>query len=84
MYTGTRKFKLSVREQQVLDLICREQSSSQIAATLNISIGTVYTYRKNLLRKTGTSNSIGLLKYAMKAQMLKGQEEMAEALQVAI
>jgi DNA-binding CsgD family transcriptional regulator len=66
----TSKIKLSGREKQVLELICHENSSSEIATSLQISIGTVYTYRKNLLRKTGSANSIGLIKFALREGIL--------------
>ena len=75
MYIQARKFRISAREQQVLDMICNEHSSSEIAEKLKISIGTFYTYRKNLLRNNGTSNSIGLLKYAIKEKLLRFENE---------
>jgi two-component system, NarL family, response regulator NreC len=70
METSAIKVRLSPREQQVLNLICHEQSSSEIADSLKIAIGTVYTYRKNLLKKTGSANSIGLIKYALREKII--------------
>lgn len=63
---------LSEREKEILILVCREYSSSQIAEKLFISTGTVDTHRKNILLKIGTTNTIGLVKYALKHGLLSG------------
>ena len=55
---------LTERELEILRLIAKEFSSRQIAEILFISERTVETHRKNILRKTGTTNSVGLMKYA--------------------
>lgn len=55
---------LTERELEILRLIAREFSSRQIAEILFISERTVETHRKNILRKTGTTNLVGLMKYA--------------------
>jgi DNA-binding CsgD family transcriptional regulator len=65
MNTTTKNIKLSKRETEILKLVCNQQSSSKIAANLKISIGTVYTHRKNILKKTGVANSVGLMRYAI-------------------
>lgn len=61
---------LSQREIDVLLLIVQEKSNSEIADELFISIRTVDAHRRNLLRKTGSRNSVGLTKFAMKYQLL--------------
>lgn len=55
---------LTNREIEILRLITREFNSRQIAEILFISEHTVETHRKNILRKTGASNLVGLVKYA--------------------
>lgn len=58
--------KLSNRELEVLDLLIREElSSREIAERLTISVGTVDTHRKKILKKARVSNSIGLTKYCI-------------------
>lgn len=52
------------RELDVLKLIVQELTSKQIAEKLFISERTVETHRKNLMRKTGVNNVIGLVRYA--------------------
>lgn len=57
--------ELTEREMDVLKLLALEHTSKQIAEKLFISERTVDTHRKNLLRKTSSTNTIGLLKYAL-------------------
>ena len=58
------KGTLTTRETEVLRLVAKEFNSRQIAEILFISERTVETHRKNILRKTGASNLVGLIKYA--------------------
>lgn len=55
---------LTAREVEILRLVAKEYSSRQIAEILFISERTVETHRKNILKKTGASNLVGLIKYA--------------------
>ncbi|MCG1035965.1 response regulator transcription factor [Polaribacter sargassicola] len=57
---------LTEREIEVLKLITKEFSSTEIADVLNIAISTVETYRKKLLKKLNVKNSVGLAMYAVK------------------
>lgn len=55
---------LTSREREVLSLIAKEYTNKRIAEELFISERTVETHRKNIFRKTGTNNLVGLIKYA--------------------
>jgi len=55
---------LTEREREILKLIAQEQTNKQMAETLFISERTIETHRKNIFRKTGTHNLVGLIKYA--------------------
>jgi DNA-binding NarL/FixJ family response regulator len=57
---------LTDREIDVLRLIAQEHSTAEIADILHLSVYTVETYRKNLLKKTNVKNVVGLAKYALK------------------
>lgn len=76
---GTEKLiKLSKREEEVLRLIVEEKTTQEIANELFLSINTIETHRKNLMRKIGVSNVVGLIKYAFtnKTLLLKwGQKK---------
>lgn len=68
--SGTPEKQLTAREQEILILVCQEFSSKEIGEKLFISTGTVDTHRKNLLLKLGVSNTVGLVKYALKHGLL--------------
>lgn len=53
---------LSNRELEVAKLVCKELSTEEIAAKLNLSFHTISTHRKNILRKLKLKNTIDLLK----------------------
>lgn len=61
---------ITPRELEVLQLIIEEKTTSEIAAILKLSTYTVEGYRKNLLLKTGASNVVGLIKYAIKINLI--------------
>jgi DNA-binding NarL/FixJ family response regulator len=55
---------LTDREREILKLIAQEYTNKQMAEALFISERTVETHRKNIFRKTGTNNLVGLIKFA--------------------
>ncbi len=55
---------LTDREREILKLISKEYTNRMIAEELFISERTVETHSKNIFRKTGTNNMVGLIKYA--------------------
>ena len=61
---------LTERELEVLKLVAKECSTSEIADQLHISVNTVETYRKNLLKKINVKNAVGLALYAVKYKII--------------
>lgn len=61
---------LTKRELEVLTLICNGLTTVEIAQKLFISVKTVEGHRKNLLEKSGMSNSVSLAVYAVKSGIL--------------
>jgi DNA-binding NarL/FixJ family response regulator len=57
---------LSERETEVLYQICKGLSNQEIADELHISKRTVDKHRENILSKSGTKNTAGLVMYAIK------------------
>ncbi|WP_435264022.1 response regulator [Tenacibaculum sp. nBUS_03] len=57
---------LTERELEVLTLIAKEKSSSEIADKLRISVKTVETYRRSLYKKLKVKNVVGLAMYAVR------------------
>lgn len=62
---------LSNREIQIISLLEKDFSNKQIATELNISVRTVETHRKNILRKTDTKNLLSLIKWAYANKVLQ-------------
>jgi DNA-binding NarL/FixJ family response regulator len=57
---------LSDREIDILRLIVQEHNSSEIAEILILSVHTIDSYRKSLLKKINVKNMVGLTKFALK------------------
>jgi DNA-binding NarL/FixJ family response regulator len=61
---------LSRREQEVLELICKGFSNTEIASELNISKRTVEKHRSNILIKTQTYNTASLVMFAVENKLI--------------
>lgn len=61
---------LTDREIEILKLISLEYSGKEISEELSISTHTVETHRKNLIKKLNVKNTIGLVKYALKNNII--------------
>jgi len=59
------KYKLTLRERDVLKLMLKEKSNQETSIDLNISKRTVEIHRKNILLKLNIKNNIGLAKIAV-------------------
>lgn len=56
---------LTRREKEILELIAKEMTTSEMAETLHISLNTVETHRRNLIQKFNVRNSVGLVREAI-------------------
>ncbi len=61
---------LTDREKEILTLIAKEFNTREIAESLFISINTVETHRKNLIKKLQVKNVVGLALFAHKNKMV--------------
>jgi DNA-binding NarL/FixJ family response regulator len=62
---------LTGRELEIITLISLEFSGKEISEKLFISTNTVETHRKNIMKKLDLKNSISLVKYALKNNIIK-------------
>lgn len=62
---------LSSREHEILNLICQEYTSEQIANKLFISRRTVDTHRQHIIGKIGVKTIVGLVKFAIKNAIIE-------------
>jgi len=70
--TGSTSFQtnLTGRELDIIRLISLEYSGKEIGEELFISQHTVETHRKNLMKKLEVKSSVGLVKYAIKHNLV--------------
>lgn len=61
---------ISKREKEVLTLVCMEYTASEIAQKMDISSRTVEAIKDRLMERFGVKNSVGLVFYAMKNQLI--------------
>jgi two-component system, NarL family, nitrate/nitrite response regulator NarL len=63
--------ELTDREEEIVRLIAKEFSTQEIADQLFISQRTVETHRKNIIKKTGVKNIVGIVKFAFEKGWVK-------------
>lgn len=61
---------VSEREKEVLTLVCMEFTAVEIAQKMDISARTVEAIKDRLMERFGVKNSVGLVFYAMKNQLI--------------
>lgn len=64
---------LTDREKEILELIAQELTNDEIADKLFISKRTVETHRKNMMVKTNAGSLVGLLKFAVRNELIMFQ-----------
>lgn len=57
---------LSNRETEVVRLICQEKTNKEIADLLCLSVRTVESHRKSIMKKTNSKNLAGIIIFAIK------------------
>jgi DNA-binding NarL/FixJ family response regulator len=62
--------QISFREIDVLKLIAMEYSTNEIADKLFVSVNTIESHRKSLMKKLDVKNVVGLIKFAMRHKLV--------------
>jgi DNA-binding CsgD family transcriptional regulator len=62
---------ISTRELKILELVAKGYTSERIGEMLAIAKTTVQTHRRNMLRKTGISNTQELVGWGYRNQLLR-------------
>ncbi len=62
--------QISSREIEVLKLIAMEFSTNEIADKLFVSVNTIESHRKSLMKKLDMKNVVGLIKFAMRHKLV--------------
>jgi DNA-binding NarL/FixJ family response regulator len=61
---------LSDKEKEVIQLLCREYTASEIATKMDISSRTVESIKDRLMERFGTKNTAGLVFFAVKNNLI--------------
>ena len=61
---------LSNREKEVLHFVAKEYTNQEIAEKINISLRTVETHKRNLIKKLRVKNVVGLVRFALEQGQL--------------
>ncbi|MCF8464455.1 MAG: response regulator transcription factor [Flavobacteriales bacterium] len=61
---------LSNREKEVLHFVAKEYTNQEIAEQINISLRTVETHKRNLIKKLRVKNVVGLVRFAIEQGQL--------------
>jgi two-component system response regulator NreC len=62
---------LTKREQEVIQLLAEGKSNKQVATTLSISVRTAENHRARLMKKLGVNSLSGLVRYAVRNNIIK-------------
>ena len=68
---GMAEQKLTPREREVVRLLAQSSSNKEIAAALGISVRTAETHRATLMRKLGIKSLAGLVRYAIRNNIIE-------------
>lgn len=66
----TKEIVVTDREKEVLNLVCMEFTATEIAQKMGISSRTVEAIKDRMMERFGVKNSVGLVFYAMKNQLI--------------
>src|SRR5437667_456644 len=58
------------REREILQLIAEGRTNSEIAATLSLSLSTVETHRKQIMKKLDLHKTAELVRFALRKQVV--------------
>ena len=56
--------QLTSKELLIIQLICKQLTSDEIAVTLRLSPGTIENYKRKIQKKVGAKNVVGIAIYA--------------------
>ena len=62
--------RITGKEMEVLTLLVEEKTNQEIAKHLDCSVRTIDTHKRNIIKKLGVRNVVGLIKYALKHKLV--------------
>jgi len=68
---GSNRPDFTEKEIEVIQMICREMASKEIAASMNLSLRTVEGIRQRIQEKMGVRNAAGIVVYAIREGLFR-------------
>lgn len=68
--TNCEPTRLTERETEIVRLMAEGTGAQEIADQLSLSVHTIYTHRKNIMRKLGVTNAAEVILYAINASLV--------------
>lgn len=65
-----RRRKLSIREEQILSLICEGWTAKEIAQMMELSPNTIYEVKRRLRLKTGCHRIVSMVMWAVQNRVV--------------
>jgi len=65
---------LTIREKEIVVLICRQYCNKEIADALKLKVRTIESYREQIQEKIDSRNVAGIVLYAIKTGLFKLEE----------
>lgn len=62
---------LTAREREVMQLLAEGMTSKEVASTLHISVKTAEAHRSNIMRKLEVHSLAGLVRYALRNEIIQ-------------
>jgi DNA-binding NarL/FixJ family response regulator len=75
-YKKKETVSFNEREIEIIKLICQQNSSKEISDKLYLSSRTVEGYRTKILEKMSAKNTVGVVVYALKHNLIERSEVM--------
>jgi two-component system, NarL family, response regulator NreC len=66
--------ELIPKEIEIIQLICEQYASKQISKITQLAPGSVVKYRNNIMKKTGATNMVGIVIYAIRNGLYNFEE----------
>jgi DNA-binding NarL/FixJ family response regulator len=70
-YKDEKEATFTPREIEIINLICQQLTTKEIATQLNVSERTVDSHRNLILQKIDAKNMVGIVLYAIKHELFK-------------
>jgi len=66
--------RLTIRETEIVKMMAEGRNTQEISEKLSLSVHTVYTHRRNIMRKLGVTTAAEVILYAFNTSLVQAEE----------